>query len=110
MVNAWSAQPPPDATFPDPHSTGLGSVHTQPVLSPLCPSPLPSFHPSPLSQFSVSQQDRLHRKYEKALVRYWAYSELRMQGGCLQVLSLGACSEVDSIAQTFPGELSSGNS
>lgn len=83
MVQRLGAQPPPDATFLDPHSTGLGSVHTQPALSPLCPSPLPSFHPSPLSQFSVSQQERLQERYEKAPSTVLGIQQARMQGGCL---------------------------
>ena len=83
MVQCLGAQPPPDATFLGPLPTGLGSVHTQPALSPLCPSPLPSFHPSPLSQFSVSQQERLQEIHEKTPSTVLGIQQACMQGGCL---------------------------
>lgn len=73
----------PGLTFPGPLSTGLGAVHAQPVLSLLCPSPLPSFHPSPLSHFSVSQQEGLQEIHEKTPSTVPGTQQALMQGGCL---------------------------
>lgn len=45
----------PGLSFLDPLSAGLGAADTLPVLSPLGPSFLPNFLPSPPHQFSVPQ-------------------------------------------------------
>ena len=73
----------PGLTFPGPLSTGLGAAHAQPVLSLLCPSPLPGFHPSPLSHFAVSQQEGLQEIREKAPSTVPGTQQAPVQGGCL---------------------------